>query len=101
MSTRFVGTFFRKQSLVQIYVYFTAGHFILNIGATTYLLYVIAHFTARAADPACERPLRNVSRAKDQCIASLTVPESVYFAIGVIVLLTELCEQVILLPTCT
>jgi hypothetical protein len=92
MSTRIAGAFLRKQSLVQIYVYFTAAHFILNIGAITYLLYVVAHFTTRATDPACERPLRNEIKAKDHCIASLAVPESVYFAMGVIVLLTELCE---------
>jgi len=78
-----VGTIIPKQSLVQIYAYFTCGHLILNIAASIYLLYVVAHFSTTWE--ACQ----NV-QAKDRCPVSLAIAKWVYFVIALIVLLIEL-----------
>jgi uncharacterized membrane protein YozB (DUF420 family) len=91
--TRFVGAIVPKQFFVQTYAYFTFGHFILNIAAATYLLYVVAHFSTTTTGNACQAIIQN-ARDKDQCIASLTIAKWVYFVVTGIVLLIELCASI-------
>lgn len=90
----FVGAVVSKQSFVQLYTYFTSGHFCLNIAASTYLLYMVVHFSTTATERVCQ-DITQPPEAKERCIVSLTIAKWMYFVITVMVLLIEFCGALV------
>ncbi|KAI0690096.1 hypothetical protein BC835DRAFT_1281621 [Cytidiella melzeri] len=85
----FIGGIVRKQLFITIYAYFLYSHFLINLGAGTYLLWLINHTADVDITVACERTIKDPGTQAD-CSKLLNDFRGVFNGLIVFTLLIEL-----------
>jgi hypothetical protein len=73
-----------------VYAYYLYGHFVLNVAAAAYILWMVAHASRNDIVEACQNAIQN-EQARKQCTTLFQVTQGVFFGVAFFVLLVELC----------
>jgi len=90
-----IGAIVRKQSFVTAYVIGLYVHFLINLGAAGYLLFVILNGTREDNDVLCQQALSSHTGAQGQCSTLFNTIRDVFVALVSVILIIELYGAIV------